>query len=93
MRPLAVGALVVVAILIGFGGGSLWRSQQGSTQDVALQAELADVKSKMGIEVQTLGNEVQRLTAALEECERRLKEEQAQRKILEESLKKARVLK
>jgi uncharacterized protein HemX len=93
MRPPAVIGLVVVAILIGFGIAYFWQSQRMSGQVSALEAELSDVKSKMGMESQNLRKEVQRLTAALEEAERRLKEEQAARKVLEESMKKRRAVK
>ncbi|MFQ5882317.1 MAG: hypothetical protein ACE5I9_07570 [Candidatus Methylomirabilales bacterium] len=89
MRPPVVAVLVVVAILIGFGIGYFWFGQQVAR----VQEELSDVRSKMGMEAQNLRNEVGRLKSALEEAERRLKEEQASRQILEESLKKARILK
>jgi Skp family chaperone for outer membrane proteins len=89
MRPPAVIAFVAAAILIGFGIAYFWQSRQVST----LQAELGDLKSKMGMEIQNLQNEVKRLTSALAEAEGRLKEEQAARKGLEELLQKARVLK
>lgn len=93
MRPPAVIVVVVVAILIGFGIAYFWQARQTSTQVAALQAELSDLKSKMGVEVQNLRNEVKRLTSALAEAEARLKEEQATRKVLEEALQRARVLK
>ncbi|MCI0406992.1 MAG: hypothetical protein L0191_00270 [Acidobacteria bacterium] len=93
MRTPAVVVLVAVAILIGFGIAYFWQSRQGSTQVATLQAELGDLKSKMGVEIQNLQNEVKRLTSALGEAEARLKEEQAARKGLEELLQKARVLK
>ena len=89
MRPPVVAVLVVVAILIGFGTGYFWYTQQIST----MQTELSDVKSRMGIEIQNLKNEAERLKSQLAEAEGRLKEEQAARKVLEESLKKARVMK
>jgi uncharacterized protein HemX len=93
MRPPAVVVLVAVAVLVGFGLAYFWQSRQGSTQVAALQAELGDLKSKMGVEIQNLQNEVKRLTSALGEAEARLREEQAARKGLEELLQKARVLK
>lgn len=93
MRTPAVIVLVAVAILIGFGIAYFWQSRQGSTQVAALQAELGDLKSKMGVEIQNLQNEVKRLTSALAEAEARVKEEQAARRGLEELLQKARVLK
>ena len=93
MRPPVVIALIAVAILIGFGIAYFYQSRQASPQASALQAELGDLKSKMGVEMQNLRNEVKRLTSALAEAEGRLKEEQAARKGLEELLKKARVLK
>jgi Skp family chaperone for outer membrane proteins len=89
MRPPVVVLLVVVAILIGFGIGYFWHAQQISK----VQAELSDVKSRMGIEIQNLKNEAERLKSQLAEAEGRLKEEQAARKVLEESLKKARLMK
>ena len=93
MRPPAIIALVAAAILIGFGIAYFWQSRQPSPQVSALQAELSDLKSKMGVEIQNLRNEVKGLTSALAEAEGRLKEEQAARKGLEELLQKARVLK
>lgn len=93
MRPPVVIALVAVAILIGFGIAYFWQSRQATTQVSALQAELSDLKSKTGVEMQNLRNEVNKLTSALAEAEGRLKEEQATRKGLEELLRKARVLK
>ena len=89
MRSPVVVVLVVVAILIGFGIGYFWSTQQISK----VQTELSDVKSRMGIEIQNLKNEAERLRSQLAEAEGRLKEEQAARKVLEESLKKARVMK
>ncbi len=89
MRPPVVILLVVVALLIGFGIGHFWYTQQLST----VQTELSDVKSKMGVEIQNLKNETERLKSLLAEAESRLKEERATRKVLEESLKKARVMK
>lgn len=89
MRPPVVAVLVVVAVLLGFGIGHFWYTQQVSQ----LQTELADLKSRMGIEIQNLKNEAERLKTQLADAESRLKEEQAARKVLEESLKKARVMK
>jgi Skp family chaperone for outer membrane proteins len=93
MRAPAVVALVAAAILIGFGIAYFWQSRQPSPQVSALQAEVGDLKSKMGVEIQNMQNEVKRLTSALAEAEDRLKEEQATRKGLEALLQKARVLK
>lgn len=89
MRPWAVGIMVIIAILVSFGIGYFWRGQEVDK----LREELGDVKSSMGMEAQTLRKEVEKLSADLAEEERRLKAEQADRKILEEELAKARVWK
>lgn len=89
MRPWAVGITVVIAILVSFGIGYFWRGQEVDT----LREELSNVKSSMGMEAQTLRKEVEKLSADLAEEERRLKAEQADRKILEEELAKSRVWK
>ena len=93
MRPLGVVALVVVAVLAGFGSAYFWQSQDCTKEVAALQAELGDVKSKMGTEVQSLRNEMQKLTATLADAERRLQDAEAERKVMEETLKKTRRLK
>ncbi len=89
MRRPTVGVLVVVAILIGFGIAYFWRGQEIDR----LRDALGDVKSSMGMEINTLRDEVGRRRAALEEAERRLEQEQKTVKTLEDLLMKARVLK
>ncbi len=89
MRPWAVLLLVAVTILIGFGIGYFWRGRE----DDRLREEMGEVKSSMGVQVETLRDEMKSLRAELEDAERRFQEEQATRKILEEEMAKARVWK
>lgn len=57
MRPWTVGIVGVLAILVSFGIGYFWRGQEVDK----LRDELVNVKSSMGVEVQTLNNEVEKL--------------------------------
>jgi chromosome segregation ATPase len=89
MRPWAVLFLVAVVILIGFGIGYFWRGGE----EERLREELGEIKSSLGVQVDTLRNEMKSLRTELEDAERRFQEEQATRKMLEEELAKARVWK
>lgn len=72
-------AALVLGLIVGCG-------QQGGDRAAALERELADTKSKLGMENQEL-------RAKLAETEKKLEQEMAARKNAEASLKKAKVMK
>ena len=80
-RNAAIGAIVATLIF-----GLIVGCQQGGERVTALERELADTKSKLGMENQEL-------KAKLAETEKKLEQEMAARKNAEASLKKAKVMK
>ena len=84
-RNAAIGA-IVVALLLALIVGYFWSGQQSGGRIAALEKELADVKSKLGMENQEL-------RAKLAEAEKRLAQETAARKNAEAALVKAKVWK
>lgn len=80
-RNAAIGAIVATLIF-----GLIVGCQQGGDRIAALERELADTKSKLGMENQEL-------RAKLAETEKKLEQEMAARRNAEASLKKAKVMK
>lgn len=80
-RNAALGAIVVTLIF-----GLIVGCQPGGDRIAALERELADTKSKCGMETQEL-------RAKLAETEKKLEQEIAARRNAEASLKKAKVMK
>lgn len=84
-RNAAIGA-IVAALVVGLIVGYFFRGQQGGNRTAALEQELADTKSKLGMENQEL-------KAKLAETEKRLEQEMAARRNAEAALKGAKVMK
>lgn len=84
-RNAAIGG-IVLALILGLIVGYFMSGQQGGDRTAALQRELADTKSKLGMENQEL-------KAKLAETEKKLEQEMSARKNAEASLKKAKVMK
>ncbi|MGH7378089.1 MAG: hypothetical protein ACREKK_11790 [Candidatus Methylomirabilales bacterium] len=84
-RNAAIGG-IVVALLLGLLAGYFFSSQRSGDRIAALEREVADVKSKLGVENQEL-------KARLAETEKRLEQETAARKNAEAALVKAKVWK
>ena len=77
---------IVVALILGLIAGYFYSSQQSGDRGAALEREVADVKSKLGMENQEL-------RAKLAETEKKLEQETAARKNAEAALVKAKVWK
>lgn len=84
-RNAAIGG-IVVALILGLIAGYFYSSQQSGDRGAALEREVADVKSKLGMENQEL-------RAKLAETEKKLEQETAARKNAEAALVKAKVWK
>ncbi|MGH7360408.1 MAG: hypothetical protein ACREJI_02210 [Candidatus Methylomirabilales bacterium] len=83
-RNAAIG--VVVALLLGLIAGYFFSGQRSGERIASLEREVADVKSKLGMENQEL-------RARLAETEKKLEQETAARKNAEAALVKAKVWK
>lgn len=84
-RNAAIGG-IVVALILGLIAGYFYSSRQSGDRGAALEREVADVKSKLGMENQEL-------RAKLAETEKKLEQETAARKNAEAALVKAKVWK
>ena len=84
-RNAAIGG-IVVALILGLIVGYFFSSQRSGDRIAALEREVADVRSKLGMENQEL-------KARLAETEKRLEQETAARKNAEAALVKAKVWK
>ncbi len=84
-RNTAIGA-IVVALIVGLLVGYYGMGQRSGDRIAALEREVADVKSKLGVENQEL-------KARLAETEKTLEQETAARKNAEAALVKAKVWK
>lgn len=84
-RNTAIGA-IVVALIVGLLVGYYGMGQRSGDRIAALEREVADVKSKLGMENQEL-------RAKLAETEKKLEQETAARKNAEAALVKAKVWK
>jgi len=84
-RNAAVGA-IVAALLLGLLVGYFVSSQRSGGRVAALEREVADVKSKLGMENQEL-------QARLAETEKKLAQETAARKNAETALVRAKIWK
>ena len=84
-RNAAIGA-IVVALIVGLLVGYYGMGQRSGDRIAALEREVADVKSKLGVENQEL-------KARLAETEKRLEQETADRKNAEAALVKVKVWK
>lgn len=84
-RNAAIGG-IVVALILGLLAGYFFSGQQSGDRIAALEREVADVKSKFGMEAQEL-------KAKLAETEKKLEQETAARKNAEAALVKAKVWK
>ncbi|MEK7853742.1 MAG: hypothetical protein AAB272_02225 [candidate division NC10 bacterium] len=84
-RNTAIGA-IVVALIVGLLVGYYGMGQRSGDRIAALEREVADVKSKLGVENQEL-------KARLAATEKRLEQETAARKNAEAALVKAKVWK
>lgn len=84
-RNAAIGG-IVVALILGLLVGYFFSGQQSGGRIAALEREVADVKSKLGMEAQEL-------KAKLAETEKKLEQETAARKNAEAALVKAKVWK
>ncbi len=84
-RNAAIGG-IVVALILGLLVGYFVSGQQSGDRIAALEREVADVKSKLGMENQELRGK-------LAETEKKLEQETAARKNAEAALVKAKVWK
>jgi len=84
-RNAAIGA-IVVALIVGLLVGYYGMGQRSGDRIAALEREVADVKSKLGMENQEL-------RTRLAETEKKLEQETAARKNAEAALVKAKVWK
>jgi uncharacterized membrane-anchored protein YhcB (DUF1043 family) len=84
-RNTAIGA-IVVALIVGLLVGYYGMGQRSGDRIAALEREVAEVKSKLGMENQEL-------KARLAETEKKLEQETAARKNAEAALVKAKIWK